>query len=136
MSDLFQSTTIPLLEQVVSFTQARHSVLAGNIANSSTPGYVARDLSVQDFQAKLKQAMAAKDAPAAETFTGAWESGQATPTAKVTKNTPGILYHDQSQVGLESQVSEMVKNRLQHNLAITILSNQFQLLHSAISEQA
>jgi flagellar basal-body rod protein FlgB len=134
MSDLFQSTTIPLLEQVVNFSQARHTVLAGNIANSSTPGYVAHDLSVADFQAKLKKAVAAKDAPS-ETFTGAWESGDATPMAKVSKNPPGILFHDQSQVGLESQASEMVKNRLQHNLAITIMANQFQLLHSAISEQ-
>ena len=48
---LFQSTTIPALEQVVNFTEARHNVLAGNIANVDTPGYKARDLSVEDFQA-------------------------------------------------------------------------------------
>jgi flagellar basal-body rod protein FlgB len=134
MIDLFQSTTIPLLKQVVSFTQARHTVLAGNIANCSTPGYVARDLSVADFQAKLKQAAAATDAPTAETFTGAWESGEA--TTKAAENYPTILAHDQSQVNLETQVSEMVKNRLQHNMAVSILSNQMQLLRAAISEQA
>ena len=136
MIDLFQATTIPLLKQVVSFTQARHAVLAGNIANCSTPGYVARDLSVADFQAKLKQAVAAKDAPAAETYTGAWQSGEATPMARAAENYPTILAHDQSEVNLETQVSEMVKNRLQHNMAVSILSNQMQLLRAAISEQA
>ena len=65
---------------------------------------------------------------------GAWESGEA--TTKAAENYPTILAHDQSQVNLETQVSEMVKNRLQHNMAVSILSNQMQLLRAAISEQA
>ena len=44
LSGLFQATTIPVLEQMVSFAQARHIVLAGNIANMDTPGYQAHDL--------------------------------------------------------------------------------------------
>ena len=50
MTGLFQSTSIPVLLEVVKFTKARHAVLAGNIANIDTPGYQARDLSVEDFQ--------------------------------------------------------------------------------------
>ena len=38
--------------------------------------------------------------------------------------------------GPEYQVSEMVKNRMQHNLAITIMTQQFHLLQAAISEKA
>ncbi len=56
-TSLFQSTTIPVLQEVVSFAQARQAVLAGNIANIDTPGYQTRDLSVEDFQTRLKQAM-------------------------------------------------------------------------------
>ena len=41
----------PVLEQVVNFTEARHGVLAGNIANLDTPGYKTRDLSPELFQA-------------------------------------------------------------------------------------
>ena len=33
LSGLFQSTTIPVLQEAVNFAQARHTVLAGNIAN-------------------------------------------------------------------------------------------------------
>ena len=36
LSGLFQATTIPVLEQVVCFAQARHNVLAANIANMDT----------------------------------------------------------------------------------------------------
>ena len=37
------------------FAQARHQVLAGNIANLDTPGYRVRDLSVENFQQRLKE---------------------------------------------------------------------------------
>ncbi len=60
---LFQSTTVPILEQVVSFSQARHTVLAGNIANMDTPGYRVRDLSVEDFQSRLREAIETRHDP-------------------------------------------------------------------------
>ena len=54
---LFDSSTVPVLQRVVEFTEARHGVLAGNIANLDTPGYKTRDLSPELFTAKLKQAI-------------------------------------------------------------------------------
>jgi len=62
---LLNPPNVALLEQVVAFAQRRHTVLAGNIANLDTPGYQVRDLSVEDFQARLREALAqAKQAPA------------------------------------------------------------------------
>ena len=55
---LFDNTTIPMLQEVCGFPQARHHVLAGNIANVDTPGYRVRDLSVETFQERLKEAIA------------------------------------------------------------------------------
>ena len=54
LSSLFQSSSLPVLEQVVNFTEARHGVLAGNIANLDTPGYKTRDLSPALFQQRLQ----------------------------------------------------------------------------------
>ena len=54
---LFQSTNIPALAESVNFAQARHNVLVGNVANANTPGYRVRDLSVETFQQKLKEAI-------------------------------------------------------------------------------
>jgi flagellar basal-body rod protein FlgB len=135
MADLFQSTTIPILEQVVQFTQARHLALAGNVANSSTPGYVARDLSVADFQRKLKEAVRERQQPVSAGVPADLQTDGDAKLRKVAKQPKGILYHDQSQVGLEQQVTEMVKNRLDHNLALTIMVSQFRLLQTAISER-
>ena len=34
---------------------------------------------------------------------------------------------------MEHQVTEMVKNQMQHNLALSIMTSQFRLLQTAIS---
>ena len=128
LTGLFQSTTIPVLQEVVSFSQARHAVLAGNIANIDTPGYQARDLSVEDFQARLKQAIDDRDQPQ---VAGEAELAPKALMAEVAKSS-SILRHDMNDVGMETQVSEMVKNHMQHNLALTILADQFRQLQTAI----
>ena len=132
---LFQSTTIPVLEQVVNFSQARHTVLAGNIANMDTPGYRVRDLSVEDFQGRLREAIETRQKPARSTSLGNRTDERMPAMAKVAEDAKTILYHDDSNVGIEYQVTEMVKNQMQHNLALTIMSNQMKLLETAISER-
>ena len=128
---LFQSTTIPLLEQVVNFTQARHGVLAGNLANLDTPGYKVRDLSPDLFEQRLKEAVDTSRyaMPSSPDETGYDRF------AEVKQSMKSILYHDQSDVSLEQQVMEITKNQMRHNLALTIMTNQFRLLQAAISEQ-
>ncbi len=132
---IFRSTSIPVLEQVVQFAQARHNVLAGNIANLGTPGYKARDLSVENFQARLREAVQSRHQPAAASSPGELTADAADPVAKVAKDPRSILFHDQSDNAAELQVTEMVKNQLQHNMALAIMTNQFRLLQTAISER-
>ncbi len=132
---IFQSTTIPVLQQVVGFTEARHNVLAGNIANLDTPGYRSRDLSVEDFQTRLREAIEHKNGASRVRSPGDPPALSSSHMADVAKNSQSILYHDGSNVGLEFQVTEMVKNQLQHNLALTIMSSQMRLLQVAISER-
>ncbi len=132
---LFQSTSIPILEQLVRFSQTRHTILAGNIANLDTPGYQAKDLSVGDFQARMREAIEARHAAGGEMSPGEMGAGNATPMAAVAKSSQVILRHDGGNVSLESQITELVKNQMQHNLAISIMQNQYHLLQSAISER-
>ncbi|MGA2253100.1 MAG: flagellar basal body rod protein FlgB [Thermoguttaceae bacterium] len=131
LSGLFQSSTIPVLQEVVSFSQARHAILAGNIANIDTPGYQARDLSVADFQARLKQAIDDRDQPPIGS-PGETELAPKPLMAEVAKSSRSILRHDMGNVDMESQVTEMVKNEMQHNMALTILTDQFHQLQTAI----
>ena len=145
LSSLFQSSTIPVLEQVVNFTEARHGVLAGNIANLDTPGYKARDLSPAMFQERLKEAIDARHQPIQATNeyldpeTEYVQHKQVDNSfdkfRKVAESTKTILRHDGGDVSMEQQVNEIVKNQQQHNLAISIMSAQFRTLRAAITER-
>ena len=134
-SSMFESTTIPMLQEVLNFAEARHTVLAGNIANLDTPGYKVRDLSVDDFQTRLKEAIQQSHQPPAPRSPGEPDQEEDLMFAKVSEDPKSILYHDNSNVGLEYQVTEMVKNQIQHNLALSLLTSQFHMLRAAISGQ-
>ena len=143
LSSMFDSSTIPVLEQVVSFTQARHGVLAGNIANLDTPGYKTRDLSPEEFQNRLKEAMEARRQKAlSPTYEiNARLAGRDTATGfdgmdKVRESIKSILYHDNSDVSIEQQVAEISKNHALHNLALSLMTAQLRLLRAAITERA
>lgn len=148
LSSLFQSSSLPVLEQVVNFTEARHGVLAGNIANIDTPGYKTRDLSPELFQQRLQEAIATKNQPVSPTLLGdvadlnptdnnyeRQQISQQVAFGKVKDSMKSILRHDGDDVSMEKQVNEMMKNQQQHNLAINIMSAQFRLLRTAITER-
>jgi flagellar basal-body rod protein FlgB len=135
-SNLFSSTTIPVLEQVVNFSQARHGVLAGNIANIDTPGYRARDLSPAKFEERLKVAIDQRNQGEAAFSMSNVAGHSSSPVSEVSKSLQDILYHDDSNDSLEGQVAAMTENQTQHNVALAILSSQFRLLQTAISERA
>lgn len=131
-SSLFRNSNVPMLEQVLSFTQARHGVLAGNVANMNTPGYRTRDLSVSAFQQQLRESLAARNTGPP----GSLADPDRTESHNTNQRLQSLLYHDDSDVSLEHQVTELTKNQLQHNLAIAILTQQMGLLRAAIHGDA
>ena len=144
---MFSSGSLPLLEQVVNFTEARHGVLAGNIANLDTPGYRARDLSPEEFQARLKDAIEDRQRAATSRASSPYPypegSVSRTTTARgerelatVSDSIKGMLRHDDNNTSLEEQISEIAKNQSQHNLALSLMTAQLRLLRTAITERA
>jgi len=134
LPNLFSSTTIPALGEVLNFAQARHTVLAGNITNVNTPGYRLRDLSETAFQQKLKEALA-KSKQSDEPLSPGLASQPGEEMRNVRATLENLIYHDDTNIDLEKQVAEMAKNHLLHNFALTVMTDQFQLLQTAISER-
>lgn len=133
---MYNATTIPVLEQVVNFTQARHSLLTGNIANFDTPHYKARDISVADFRERLAYAIKRKhETPPGPNHAPYPYKPPNRPFGEEWPTDHPILYHDKNNVGMEYQVVEMVKNHLEHNLALNIMKHQMDLLETAIRGQ-
>lgn len=135
LSTIFEGTTIPVTREMLSFAEARHSLLVGNIANLDTPGYQIRDYSVEDFQKHLASALEQRDRRHVPLSNGMPDVRQQDPLESVAESTRHILYRDGSDVGLEQQVTELSKNQYSHNLAIAIMTSQFRLLQAAISER-
>ena len=135
-SSMIDASTIPLLEQVIRFSEARHSVLAGNIANLDTPNYRSRDLSVETFQKRLRELIEAQENQTISRSPGYIVDEPDAAMQRVRDSMKTILFHDGSDVGIEQQVLELSKNQFMHTLAISIMSSQFRLIESAISERA
>ncbi|ADB18984.1 flagellar basal-body rod protein FlgB [Pirellula staleyi DSM 6068] len=132
---LLNSTNIPALAEVLNFAQARHGVLVSNVANINTPGYRTRDLSVSHFQEKLKEAMEVSQSTGSSISPGIVSADPGDPMRSVRASMDNILYHDDTNIDLEKQVAEINKNQMLHNIALTIMTDQFELLQQAISER-
>src|SRR5262252_9280266 len=105
LSGLFNSTTIPALGEVLNFAQARHTVLAGNIANVNTPGYRLRDLSQTEFPQRLKEAIVASRAEGEPLTPGLAFPQPGDPMRQVRASLENIVYHDDTNIDLEKQVA-------------------------------
>ncbi len=132
------NSTLPALEQTAAFTQRRHQLLAGNLANLDTPDYQTRDLSVSEFQSQLHAATDPSQAQKTTYIPGQGQQPVSRQQAieKVRDVGKQILYHDGSDVSLEQQVTEIAKNQSMHNTAIALMRSQFQTLQVAIRESA
>jgi flagellar basal-body rod protein FlgB len=135
LPNLFTSTNIPALGEVLNFAQARHGVLVGNLANINVPGYKVRDLSVDAFQQKLKEAMTKSHSQSEPLSPGISQSEPGDPMRQVRETLKNVLYHDDTNIDLEKQTAEITKNQFLHNFALTVMTDQMGLLQNAISER-
>lgn len=133
MFGIFRSTAIPALEQSLAFSQRRHELLAGNVANLDTPGYRQRDLDPVQFQNALSDSIQAANEPSVGSLQPATRDDLYSGPRAATEQ---IVFHDGSDVSLERQVTEISKNQHLHGLAVTTMRSQFALLRAAISERA
>src|SRR5690606_27965875 len=119
----------PLIEQMLKFSAARHKLLAENIVNASTPGYVQKDLSVAGFQKLLRERAAARrSAPPGSVGFGDIEG-------ELTSPRWGILFHDRNNRSMEHLMTEQTKNALMHQMAIELLRKQYASLENALKER-
>lgn len=151
MLNLAGNTTLGALEKTLVFTERRHELLAGNIANMSTPEYRARDLDVNSFQDSLARSIkdsvngtASSNSPAMRTSGGPGPGLLGHPMSSVSRDdlhtgprspSEPIVYHDNSDLSMEQQIAKISKNQHLHNLAIATMRNQMALLQSAITER-
>lgn len=126
---LLNQGNAPLLSQWLKFTSSRHRLIAENIVNISTPGYQQKDLSLDKFQAMLRERVADRNVlgPTRVRFEDV--------EAELEHPERGMLFHDGANRSVEQLMTDQAKNALMHNLAIELLRKQFSGLEAALKER-
>ena len=124
------------------FAGHRHRLIVNNIANFSTPGYRAMDVSVDAFQAQLGEAVDArrKDHGASGGELELRDSrmikydsvGITLHPEPIGQN---ILFHDRNDRDLERTMQDLAENFMTFRVAADLLRSRMALLNTAIRER-
>lgn len=139
---VMNSGAMPALERMLQFTAQRHGVLADNIANLSTPYFKARDLSPENFQKALGEAIDRRRQqpnPVAGELelrdTRQLKFGRDRMDVKARDLNENILFHDENNRDLDRTMQRLAENTLAHNTAIELMRSELALLETAIRER-
>ena len=142
LEGLLNRGSMPVLQQVMSFTQERHKVLANNISNFDTVGYKMQDLPVEEFFSALDEAISERDWGGASrplrmrsTSKLRWDAVGRLHAQPVEIKNNNILFHDGNNRFVEKQMSAMAKNALLHNVSAELLRGQYESLRTALRER-
>lgn len=132
---------VDLLQQSIKAANARHQVIANNIANVNVPGFQGQDLSFED---RLKAALDAESKPAEEgvrlltphamhiPMQGAVRP--AVPVEPVLVPLPNQMRQDGNNIDMEDQMAKLAANQLWYQSLVRSISDEFSRLRTAISE--
>ena len=125
---LMNQTNAPVLEELLQFTAARHKVIADNIANVDTPGYLQKDMDLQKFQGLLRDRIEHRQP-------GHDGSGFEDLTAEIEHPKTGMLFHDGNNRTMEQLTTDQAKNGMLHNMVIELLRKQYDQMQMALKER-
>jgi len=124
--DLMKTSLFAGLAGRLQFLAARTSVVAQNIANADTPGYVARDLKAPDFSGRVgAHALKVSDPRhiAAPTGPGAGARPHLAPDGEAALNG--------NKVSVETQMMKLSETRMDYQLASSVYRKGLDLIRLA-----
>lgn len=143
INQLTNAGAIPTLEAMVRFSGRRQALIAHNVANMDTPGFQRMDVSVEDFQSRLGDAVERRR----EKFGGHRGELEFQSTREVERSADGtlrlnprpmgrnVMFHDRNNRDLERTMQDLVENVATFRVASELLKSRVDVLNSAISER-
>ncbi|MBW1975437.1 MAG: flagellar basal body rod protein FlgB [Deltaproteobacteria bacterium] len=120
--------TVELIEDRLTINARRQEVIAANISNIDTPGYVSKDLS---FEKVLEEAMKPR-IRLVSTHPDHIDIPEPTEVVHKTAHNPEVV--QTGPVDLEEQMTKLARNNLEYQFLVTMLNKKFALLKLAMSE--
>lgn len=112
------------LEQLITFTMKRHGVIAGNLANSDTPGYKAMDIRFEDYLNGDTLPMAVTEPGHIKASGPGFDD-----SAQLDGSAP---WKDGNNVELDKEVAKMNENALLYEAGIKLLGTRMSMYSSAM----
>lgn len=131
-------------QQALGLRQARHNVLAANIANADTPNYKARDL---DFASELKKAVAGNQSQQQQSgglslsrtsgrhLQGEGPSWRGASSAELLYRIPDQPSLDGNTVDMDRERTQFADNAVRYQAALTIMNSRIQGLKNAMQPE-
>jgi flagellar basal-body rod protein FlgB len=126
---------LSLLRERMTWLNKRQDLLSQNVANADTPGYVARDLKPQDFDAMLRSSqMPGGGAAGRLATTNARHIAATTTTSAVEEQSaPSQEYTGQGTgVSLEGEMIKVADTQAQFQAAANLYAKAMTLMRTAI----
>ncbi len=126
---MFDSSIFTLLHKTLDLRTKRQDLLTSNIANKDTPGFKAEDMV---FEKSLEKALHAEEPGLLKTTDARHFDGRNTPPLELVE---GQRIHSASPYpDLDREMAKMAENQLMYNASIRMLTHQFRMLKTAITE--
>lgn len=129
--DLNNLTVFSLANQDMKYLTERQKILAGNVANANTPGYLAKDLKKPNFSDELNSALQ-MTVTNEKHFTGL---GGSSLSARVyTPKPTQPLTIDGNGVVLEDQLNEISKDKGEYTRVLTLYNTYKNMIKTAATK--
>lgn len=126
--DIAETPFFSILQQRLGQLSERQRLIAENIANASTPGYVPRDLDTSAFQRALDRS--AGGLAMARTHPGHMPAGGG-PGVRIVSSPDSEITLDGNAVVLEEQTVRSAETRMQYETALALYQKGLQLVRMA-----
>jgi flagellar basal-body rod protein FlgB len=138
--DMFSKGSTAALGYAMSFAEQRHKVLARNVANVETPGYVAQDLPKAEFTDLLRRSFAERDSRRVGTFRmhegrGVYLNGHSL-EAEARDSGHGPLRNGENNVDIDHELATLARNAMEYRTFSGLLHKKFQLMRDTIAGRA
>ena len=129
--DLNNLTVFSLANQDMKYLTERQKILAGNVANANTPGYLAKDLKKPNFSDELNSALQ-MTVTNEKHFTGL---GGSSLSARIyTPKPTQPLTIDGNGVVLEDQLNEISKDKGEYTRVMTLYNTYKNMIKTAATK--
>ena len=127
---VWDKTGINKFNKLLDLAGYRHKLISGNVANSTTPGYAARDI---DFQAEMNKALGSGPVLKMET-TNANHLGNAGPNSRIKVVEHRAESDDElNGVDIDTEVTNLAVNQMRYSIGARILQKKLSFLKKVIT---